>query len=145
VLWRVGQNPGVAVTTAGHPADLSEEVEILYTDDDPAIAINWLMLDSGTTSTALVELCAQETASRNTPYTALLGTWNEGSNLWCYDDAETVYAIDHRYGMPLAELGWKGLYQKMASTVEAHGGWIYVCVSLDCEKPTEGCNLCEEA
>lgn len=142
VLWRVGQNPGVAATTAGHPADLSEEVEILYTDDDPAIAINWMMIDSSGTSTALVELCAQETASRNTPYTALLGTWNEASNLWCYDDATTVYAIDHRYGMQLAEEGWKGLYQPMASDTY---GTIYVCVSLDCALPPEGCNLCEES
>ena len=47
VLWRVGQNPGVAATCPGHPCDLSEEVEILYTDTDPAIAINWMMLDGG--------------------------------------------------------------------------------------------------
>lgn len=45
VLWRVGQNPGVSVTTVGQPADLNEEVEILYTDE--GVAINWMMVDSG--------------------------------------------------------------------------------------------------
>lgn len=95
--------------------------------------------------TGLVELCAQETATRNTPYTALLGTWNSSEGIWCYDDAPTVTAIDHRYGMPLAETGSKGLYQAMPSSVEGHNGTLYVCVSLDCEAPPEGCNECEEA
>lgn len=44
VLWRVGQNPGVAKTTAGHPADLDEEVEALKDADD--VYINWMLLDS---------------------------------------------------------------------------------------------------
>jgi hypothetical protein len=93
-------------------------------------------------SAGLVELCAQETATRNTPYEALLGTWDPSSGLWCYDDATTVTAIDHRYGMPLAESGFKGLYQAMPSSVEGHDGTLYVCVSLDCEEPPEGCNEC---
>ena len=93
----------------------------------------------------LVELCAQETAERNVPYTALLGTWNPDTNIYCYDNAPTVYAIDHRKGPPLAESGWKGLYQRMPSTVVAHNGFIYVNVSLDCELPEEGCNECGEA
>lgn len=44
VLWRVGQNPGVAKTTAGHPADLDEEVEALKDAND--VYINWMLLDS---------------------------------------------------------------------------------------------------
>lgn len=87
----------------------------------------------------LVELCAQETATRNVPYDCLLGTWDPDEDGWCYDDAPTVTAIDHRIGPPLAEENWKGLYQPMPST--AHGT-IYVCVSLDCEEPPEGCNTC---
>lgn len=105
---------------------------------------HWRIVSMVSDSTGLVELCAQETATRNTPYTALLGTWSPDDNLWCYDGAPTVYAIDHRIGPPAAETGMKGLYQRMSSTVEAHNGWIYVCVSLDCEVPPEGCNLCEE-
>jgi hypothetical protein len=93
----------------------------------------------------LVELCSLETAERNVPYQCLIGTWNSDLYLWCYDDAATVYAIDHRKGAPHAEEGWKGLYQAMPSTNPDHGGTIYVCVSLDCELPEEGCNDCEES
>jgi hypothetical protein len=96
-------------------------------------------------SSGLVELCAQEAATRNTPYTALLGAWNAATQIWCYDSAPTVYAIDHRFGAAFAEVGWKGLYLPMPSTGEGHGGIIYVCVSLDCAEPPEGCNTCEEA
>jgi len=42
-LTRIGQTAGVAATTSGHPADLDEEVEILYTDDDKVVS--WLLLD----------------------------------------------------------------------------------------------------
>jgi hypothetical protein len=45
VPWRVGQNPGVAATTQGHPADLNETVGILY--DDNGNVINWMLVDSG--------------------------------------------------------------------------------------------------
>ena len=94
-------------------------------------------------SKELVELCAQETAERNVPYQCLLGVWDPDVELWCYDEAETVWAIDHRKGAPHAEEGWKGLYQEMSSNVENREGKIYVCVSLDCEEPEEGCNECE--
>jgi hypothetical protein len=43
-LTRIGQTPGVAETSAGHPADLDEEIEILRTDDD--IVVTWYLLDS---------------------------------------------------------------------------------------------------
>gem|GEM_PF-7086971 len=43
--WAPSQNPGVAETTQGHPADLDEEVEILYDDDSKVI--NWMLLDCG--------------------------------------------------------------------------------------------------
>lgn len=100
---------------------------------------NWIIDSAGT---SLVELCSLEDAERNTPYQAKLGIWDPDSWIWCYDDAETVYAIDHRMGPPLAEEGWKGLYQPMPSIYPYHNGRIFVCVSLDCELPPEGCNLC---
>lgn len=136
VPWRVGQNPGVAETSKGHPEDLQETIEILYTDE--GVVINWMLLDH---ANLLVECCAQEDASRNTPYDALLGTWNPDADIFCYKDTLEVTAIDHRIGPPLAETGWKGLYQPMRSKTY---GTIFVCVSLDCELPTEGCNECEE-
>jgi hypothetical protein len=92
----------------------------------------------------LVELCAQEAATRNVPYQCYLGTWDADKCLWCYDNAPTVYAVDHRLGPPLAEPNWKGLYQRMPSNVEEHNGYVYVCVSNDCEEPPEGCE-CEGA
>jgi hypothetical protein len=88
----------------------------------------------------LMELCAQEAATRNVPYECLLGRWDADTGLWCYVDAPTVFAIDHRIGPPLAEENWKGLYQRMPSNVEEHNGSLYVCVSLDCEEPDEGCS-----
>jgi hypothetical protein len=43
-LTKFGQNSGVAATSQGQPADLDEELEILYTDDSKPI--NWLLLDN---------------------------------------------------------------------------------------------------
>jgi len=94
--------------------------------------------EKGAASTQLVELCAQEDAERNVVYDCLKGTWDPDLGLWCYDDAPTVKAIDHREGMPnYAEEGWKGLYQEMPST---EYGLIYVLVTLDCSRPSEGCS-----
>lgn len=46
-LTRLGQNPGVSETSNGHPSDLDEIVELLYTDDDSK-AINWLIINTDT-------------------------------------------------------------------------------------------------
>jgi hypothetical protein len=43
VPWRVGKNPGVATVSSGHPADLLEEVEKLYTDEGKLI--DWMFLE----------------------------------------------------------------------------------------------------
>jgi hypothetical protein len=42
----LGQNPGVTADTQGHPADLLEDVELLYAEDGTTV-INWMLLDSG--------------------------------------------------------------------------------------------------
>jgi hypothetical protein len=47
-LTRLGISSGVAAESSGHPADLDEVVEILYTDEGKVI--NWLLLDVGTSS-----------------------------------------------------------------------------------------------
>jgi hypothetical protein len=44
-LCQRGQTPGVAATSQGQPADLDEEIEILYSDEGKVI--NWLLLDTG--------------------------------------------------------------------------------------------------
>ena len=113
----------------------------------------WFTKPTGAESIKLIELCSLETASRNVPYNCLKGTWDPSTNLWYYDGETVVEAIDHRMGAPHAEPGWKGLYMKMPSTVETGTGTgeetgtgtesegvIYVCVSLDCEEPPEGCD-----
>lgn len=143
VDWRVGQNPGVASTPGegGHPQSLAGVIAELI--DHNSQYVNWILLDS--TGQQLFELCAQETATRNVPYDCLLGTWNPAEGIWCYDDAPTVKAVDHRYGMQLAELEFKGLYQPMPCTIAGTDGVLYVCVSLDCEAPPEGCYECEGA
>jgi hypothetical protein len=140
VDWRAGQSAGVTDNPGlgGHPQSLSDTIDELKDHNDKYV--NWLLLDGGGSSPTLVELCALATAVRNTPYDCKLGTWNADEDLWCYDDAITVKAIDHRMGAPFAQTNWKGLYQPMASTTY---GTIYVCVTLDCEEPPEGCNACE--
>jgi len=42
----LGDTPGVAETTIGHPVDLDETVGILL--DDDGIAVSWILLDTGT-------------------------------------------------------------------------------------------------
>lgn len=44
-LTRIGETPGMAETSDGHPADLNEEVGILVDDDDNPIA--WILIDDG--------------------------------------------------------------------------------------------------
>ncbi len=44
-LGRLGQTPSVAATSEGHPADLDEEVEILYDENDKVI--NWMLVGAG--------------------------------------------------------------------------------------------------
>jgi len=44
-VTRIGETPGVAATSQGHPADLDELIEILY--DDDGVVVTWLLLDGG--------------------------------------------------------------------------------------------------
>lgn len=46
-LTRIGQSPGVAATSDGQPADLDEEVDILYADG--GTVVNWILIDSSST------------------------------------------------------------------------------------------------
>jgi hypothetical protein len=59
-LMRIGQNPGVAEATEGHPADLDEEVVILYEDDDSSF-VNWMFVPrsggTGTETTIKKQFC----------------------------------------------------------------------------------------
>ena len=48
-LTKLGQSPGVAATSDGQPADLDEEVGILYTDDSSRV-VSWILLDADDTA-----------------------------------------------------------------------------------------------
>jgi len=56
---RLGTNQGKAATSVGHPVDLDEEVELLFDDDDVAIA--WL--DIGTQKIPIVQSFRAATAT----------------------------------------------------------------------------------
>ncbi len=129
VPWRVGQNPGVAATSEGHPADLDETVDELKTTGD--IYIDWMLLDTGTSSTEFVELClAENHPGQGIAFDAYLGTWDPSSQDWTYGDGTSVKAIDHRYGVPYPDAGATGIFTPRQS--DDHGT-IYECVSLDCD------------
>ena len=42
-IGQLGQNPGVAADTEGHPADLDEDVDILYDTDSKVV--NWMIVE----------------------------------------------------------------------------------------------------
>jgi len=105
--------------------------------------VRWRVM---TLENKLTELCAKATAERNVPYLCWKGVWDATKLRYCYDTEDEVYAIDHRMGAPHAEEGWKGLYQRMPADFTIGEGEeavaiseIWVCVSLDCEEPPEGC------
>ena len=157
--WRRGQVAGICpalvdvVDTDHTRAYLAAGEYVLTSSDTGPVAIVQkpdatgeqlcvVLFQSESEPSKLVELCAQETAERNVPYLCWKGEWDEEKLRYCYDAEEEVYAIDHRMGAPFAEEGWKGLYQKMPADY-THGyvalTEIWVCVSLDCELPPEGC------
>lgn len=71
VLWRVGQNPGVAVggLDGGQPENLDGEIEILYDHNDKVV--NWLLIDSNaaTGGTRKLQGTLQALADGTGPYT----------------------------------------------------------------------------
>jgi len=102
VLWRVGQNPGVSVTTAGHPADLSEEIEILY--DDNGYAIDWMLLDTDASDgTNVVLLQAKACFGPGGSGSFNLWEWNGAAwadsttDVTAYDGAYSVFLLPNEY------------------------------------------------
>lgn len=145
VEWRVGQNPGVAVTTPGHPADLDEKVDFLKDTGD--VYINWMLLDAGE-SVSLVECClAVDHPGYGIVFTVKLMVWDSDNNGHKPDpdDTDTHYAIDWRYGMPYPDAGARGLFIKRRGTCNGVAVDMYEVVSLDCEKPEIDCTEAEVA
>lgn len=83
-LTRIGQTPGVAADSDGHPEDLDELVEILYDEDDHPI--NWMLLDTAATPDRRVGFELKEELTLNGEAPAWKRPWNSDTNQ--YDDPE---------------------------------------------------------
>lgn len=143
VEWRVGQNPGVATVTPGHPADLDEKVDFLKDEND--VYINWMLLDEGE---RLVEGClAENHPGYGVVFTIKMQVWDIASNGHKPDpnDTDTHYAIDWRYGMTYPDAGARGLFVKRKGTCSGEVTDIYEVVSLDCSVPPIDCTEAEVA
>lgn len=128
VSWRVGQNPGVASTTAGHPADLNEAIELL--SDDDGTVINYQLLDTGPT---LQRFClAEDHPGRGVVFDVYRGTWDSSTHAWTFDTGSTINAIDWFYGAssPTAGARCWGIERPSDSY-----GIIIEVLEVDCTSP----------
>ncbi len=115
---RIGETPGVAATTSGHPAGLDEEIEILY--DHNSVAINWLIIEgqfslrrfemtgslapaAGEKGSAIFHYWVEEDSLYNETliadvYNTLHGTFSKPATVGgdAGTDGWAVYSIDHR-------------------------------------------------
>lgn len=76
---------------------------------------------------------AENHPGRGIVFDLALGRWEKADDEWIYD-AGIVKAIDWRYGVPYPAMYATGLFERRLS--EDHG-WIWECVSLDCDSPGE--------
>lgn len=70
-------------------------------------------------------------------FNMLIGTWCPSEHKFRFDCDATEYeiGIDWHYGVPYpTEAGARGWFKRMTSNW-TDSGYIYVCVSLDCESP----------
>jgi len=138
VPWRVGQNPGVSQTSPGHPADLSETVEELYTDE--GVAINWMMIGAPS-SDMVYGMLMENHPGEDTCFDIILGEWSSSTNTWEFDcEATHETAVDFHYGAPqplIYSCGWFKPHSSGTTT----SGWIYIVVSLDCTSRGSCANL----
>jgi hypothetical protein len=127
---RIGQNPGKAKDSPGHPENLEEEVEELYTDDGKAI--NWMFIEP---PGLLWCMLMEAHPGRETKFNVIIGKWCPRDDMYRFDCNSTQYkAIDLNYGMPEPSAGAMGYFKVMPSDTTTTGG-ILVVVSLDCESP----------
>ena len=143
VDWRVGQNPGVAETSTGHPASLSEKVEELYTKNDEKL-INWMFLQAP--DPIVWAKIMEEHPGNDICFNITIGTWNSGTNTWEFDcdtgaeGYEYQRGIDFHYGAPTPAIYACGWFRRMPSDTTA-SGVIYHVISLDCESRGSCANL----
>jgi hypothetical protein len=144
VDWRVGQNPGVAETSRGHPADLSEAINELTTDDGTKY-IAWMLLDSGGTSTGELFWCMlmDDHPGRGTCFDILLPTYCPKEAKFKFDcsapSSEYQLAIDWHYttsaggSIPEPNKYAQGWFTPWPLENNPDHDVIFHVVTLDCE------------
>jgi hypothetical protein len=105
---KLGDTPGKAATSAGHPADLDEAVEILNDDDGNPIA--WLLLETGITLR-----WGKLSTTLDAGSTADVDLWQETGGGWGGWDEDSGQSWADVYAPPL-----------MASGSIANGKWVLV-------------------
>lgn len=133
VEWRVGQNPGVAETTVGHPANLYEKVDELYTTDGKAI--NWMFVEAPPPDSLYWGMLMEDHPGIDTCFKIILGTWNSARNSWDFDcdtpEEDWLTAVDFFNGVPYPDQYACGWFNRKPSDTTTDG-YIYVVVDLDC-------------
>jgi hypothetical protein len=112
--------PDLGIVGAGHV--VMPPREVVPADDE----LYWCML-------------MEAHPGQNTCFDIIVGTWCPAEHKFRFDcdTLETDYetGIDFHYGVPYpTEAGARGWFKRMESTW-TDSGYIYVCVSLDCESP----------
>lgn len=109
---------------------------------------HWIAIPTATSELVECSLI-EDHPGRGVPFSVYVGTWNPATNRWDYDcgwetgtgmftgtgtAALTATAIDWRYASSdiYPEAGARGLFIKRSSDIY---GYIYECVSMDCDSP----------
>lgn len=141
VPWRVGQNPGVAETTQGHPVDLDETVDEM-TRSDTSEYVNWMMISPSGVPELYWGMLMENHPGRGECFDILLGQWcwEEYKYRFDCDAASSEYevGIDWHYtvsdggSIPEPDQYAQGWFKRMPAKYTT-SGYVYVVVSLDCD------------
>lgn len=128
VPWRVGQNPGVAADSVGHPADLNETINAL--EDSGFTKIAWQLLDD---PDGPQRFClAVDHPGRGVVFTVYRGTWDPDTHAWTFDTSVAIEAIDWFNGAPEPNSGARCWGVERPSNTY---GVIVEVLELDCDSP----------
>lgn len=89
---RIGETPGVAETTSGHPAGLDEEIEILSDHND--VVINWMVID-GQSSVRRFEMTGSLAPTAGSSGSAIFPYWVEEDSNYNETLVTDVYNTIH--------------------------------------------------
>lgn len=142
VDWRVGQNPGVAETTPGHPADLDEAINELMTDDGLKY-VNWMLID--TADDLIWCMLMENHPGRYVCFDVLQGVWCPSSGKYLFDCGASaddyLIAVDLHYTisagglLPEPDIYAQGWFKLMPLDNNPDHKVIAVNVTMDCDSP----------